>query len=246
MAAPDSATSSTPRTRRTFHFGGIAAATGLVTQAIHPDPALAADDDPVILGNENHAETVTEVKGAGNNGFAFIGEATAVAGLGVGVMGMSRADEGTGLWGVATQTTGSNQGVLARSHSSAGTGLFAHASAPSGPAIAVDARADSPQGIAVLARNGHTAPLATALSVEGNVRFSTAGIDTIPKGADRVTIESGIQLTSASKILCTLQSHPGGGTSLQRVAKNATTDLFTIVLTADATAPTRVAWFVIA
>ena len=65
-------------------------------------------------------------------------------------------------------------------------------------------------------------------------------------GADRVTVESGLQLTSASKILCTLQSDPGDGTSLQRVAKNATTDLFTIVLTADATAPTRVAWFVIA
>jgi hypothetical protein len=78
------------------------------------------------------------------------------------------------------------------------------------------------------------------------VRFSTAGIATIPKGADRVTVESGIQLTSASKMLCTLQSNPGGGTSLQRVAKHATTDLFTIVLTADATATTKVAWFVIA
>jgi hypothetical protein len=245
MAAPDSATSSFPRTRRAFLLGGIAAAAGLVADAVRPHPVLAADDDPIILGNENFSQSITEVKSSGDNTFAFIGEATAVIGLGVGVMGISRADEGTGLWGVATQPTGSNQGVLARSHSSAGTGLFAHASAASGETIAVDARADSPHGIAVLARNLNTLPRATALKVEGNVRFSTAGIDTIPKGADRVTVETDFQLTGASKILCTLQSDPGGRTSLQRVVKNAAF-VFTIVLTADATAATRVAWFVIA
>ncbi len=177
MAAPDSATSSMLRTRRAFLFGGIAAATGLVTQAIRSDPALAADDDPVILGNENHAERVTEVKGDGNNTFAFIGEATGVTGLGVGVMGMSRADEGTGLWGVATQPTGSNQGVLARSHSSAGTGLFAHASAPSGPAIAVDARADSPEGIA--------SPCAQSAHRPARHRTQGRGQRTLLDGRDR-------------------------------------------------------------
>ena len=123
MAAPDSATSSILRTRRAFLFGGIAQRLASSTDADPvPIPLSPPMEDPVLLGEENDAEEDHGVEGSGNDCFAFIGEATAVTGLGVGVMGMSRADEGTGLWGVATQPTGSNQGVLARSHSSAGTG----------------------------------------------------------------------------------------------------------------------------
>jgi hypothetical protein len=298
MSDASSVAGSRLRTRRALLFGGLAAAAGVVGEAVaRARPASAADGDPVLLGAENDATSATEVKMSAENTFAFIGEATAMTGLGAGMMGSSRAADGTGLFGFADHDSGSNNGLIAHSRSTSGVGALAHASAASGQTIGLDGRVDSPEGIGVrgrvtegssefdsygvfgtivgrgagvrgearwdqtsigvlgessgvgtgiVARNPDEEPEATALRVEGQVRFSTAGFATIPKGTDRVTVDPGITLTNASKILCTLQSGPGGTTTLQRIAKNAVGDVFTIILTGRATAATRAAWFVIA
>jgi hypothetical protein len=85
----------------------------------------------------------------------------------------------------------------------------------------------------------------TALQTAGPVKFSSAGLATIPSGSRSVTVTPGMDITALSKVLATLQSNPGGTTAIQRVARNTTANTFTIWLTASATANTTVAWFVI-
>jgi len=82
----------------------------------------------------------------------------------------------------------------------------------------------------------------TAFEAKGPVKFSSAGLAIIAAGASTVTVPApGAAITPNTKILCTLQS-PGG--VLLNVIRNAN-NTFTINLTANATAPVTVAWFVI-
>ena len=85
----------------------------------------------------------------------------------------------------------------------------------------------------------------TAFHAEGRVTFKTAGLATIGSGTASKTVTPGLDLTSASKILCTLMGNAGGATTVKRVAVNTTTNAFTIYLTAAATSAVKVAWFVI-
>ena len=101
-------------------------------------------------------------------------------------------------------------------------------------------------GEATSGTGGHfTATTGTALQAVGPVRFSSAGLATIPAGSKSVTVAPGLDITAATKVLATLQTSPGPTTTIQRVSRNATADTFTIWLTANASANTTVAWFVI-
>ena len=88
-------------------------------------------------------------------------------------------------------------------------------------------------------------PSGKALHAEGRVTFKTAGLATIGSGTASKTVTPGVDLTSSSKILCTLMGNAGGATTVKRVAVNTTTNAFTIHLTALSTAAVKVAWFVI-
>jgi len=46
-------------------------------------------------------------------------------------------------------------------------------------------------------------------------------------------------------VIATLNGSAGGSTAVKRVAINATTNVFTIYLTANATASVKVAWLVV-
>ena len=84
-----------------------------------------------------------------------------------------------------------------------------------------------------------------ALQASGAVKFSSSGLGTIARGTRSKLVYPGLDLTATSKIFVTLQGSPGGTTSLQRVQINTTLNRFMPVLTANATADTRFAWFVI-
>jgi hypothetical protein len=58
-------------------------------------------------------------------------------------------------------------------------------------------------------------------------------------------VTPGIDLTSTSTVIATLNGDAGGSTAIKRVAINATTNAFTIYLTANATASVKVAWLVL-
>ena len=87
-------------------------------------------------------------------------------------------------------------------------------------------------------------PDGRALHAEGRVSFKTAGSATIASGTKSKVVTPGVDLTPASLVLVTLQGNPGA-TVLHRVAVDVTADTFTVYLTANATAATRFAWFVI-
>jgi hypothetical protein len=85
-----------------------------------------------------------------------------------------------------------------------------------------------------------------ALRTDGRVRLDkSAGIATIASGANNVLVTPGIDLTSTSAVLATLQGSAGGATTVQRVAIDTTANTFRIYLTANAMASVNVAWLVL-
>jgi hypothetical protein len=136
----------------------------------------------------------------------------------VGVYG--RSGGGRGVQGNSTSGRGvhgeSVTGDGVKGYASKGTGLFGQTS---GPKIGV------------------------ALHTVGKVKLdNSAGIATIAAGTRTVTVTPGIDLTTTTAVVATLQGDPGGTTSVQRVAIDTATDTFTIWLTANSTGIVKVAW----
>ena len=129
----------------------------------------------------------------------------------------------TGVYGYAVQDA-SSRGVTGRT--TAGRGVNGLATS----------------GIGVYAAAGTSG---TAFHAQGRVSFSTAGLATIGAGTASAVVSPGLDLTSSSKILCTLEGNPGPGVTIHRVVKNTADDYFTIYLTAAAANNVKVAWFLI-
>jgi hypothetical protein len=169
--------------------------------------------------------------------------------------------------GVAGQSLGNNAGVFGFSgggalpSTPANTGVYGEASQDStargvaGKSTAgrgVYGQATSGQGVRGYATTGsalfgQTSALKSgvALRTVGRVRFdNSVGVATIAAGTKSVTVTPGIDLTTTSAVVATLQGNPGGATVVQRVAIDATADTFTIYLTANATSSVKVAWHV--
>lgn len=84
-----------------------------------------------------------------------------------------------------------------------------------------------------------------ALQAVGRVKFdNSAGLATIAAGTKKKTVTPGINLTSNSAVVATLQGSAGGTTTVHRVIVDPATDKFTIYLTANAAANVKVAWHV--
>jgi hypothetical protein len=148
----------------------------------------------------------------------------------------------TGVYGHAVEDA-TSRGVWGRAN--AGRGVYGQASSGRG----VDGVATGGRGVSGSATTGtggyFAATTGTALQAVGPVRFSSAGLATIPSGSKSVTVSPGIDITGASKVLALPQTNPGGSTTIQRISRNTVADTFTIFLTANATANTTVAWFLI-
>lgn len=232
------------KSRRALLFGGLAAAAGVVADAVaRARPALADDGDPVLVGATTTGTLSTTVESTVVDSDVLVGLATGSGSAGVAGRSTGTTGETAGVVGEAMSATGLHHGVLGRTSSTSGRGVSGRALADTGTAIGVIGVADSPQGIGVAAVGAGGDGV--AFQALGRVVFSTSGIATIAKGSKKVIVNPGIPITTSSRILCTLQSNPGGATTVQRVIRNATADVFTIVLTAPATAASRVAWFVI-
>jgi hypothetical protein len=133
--------------------------------------------------------------------------------------------------------------------SRAKTGVYGHAAQDSS-SRGVTGATEAGQGVRGEATTGTgvyaIAETGTALRAEGAVRFKTSGLATIATGTRSVIVTpAGLDLTTASKILALLQGDAGGSTVVQRVAVNATTNTFTIFLTANSARAVKVSWFVI-
>lgn len=147
-------------------------------------------------------------------------------------------------WLVGVQGYGNDWGGYFYGHNS---GVVAESL--TGPTVDADAE----EGTAVLASGdvgveargadvGLTATGPVALRTEGAVSFSSAGLVVLPKGATSATVRPGTDVTAATMVLATAQT---AGGQVKRVTRNATANTVTIVLTAAATQPVTVAYFVI-
>jgi hypothetical protein len=201
------------------------------------------------------------VYGASGSGYGVYGDSTASdkpailgtsSGGNTGVQGFSGAygsqptpPAKTGVYGYAAQDANANgvkgqttlgRGVLGL----ATTGLAIYGSATSGNGV---------RGYAATGAAGWFSTsgpkIGTALRAIGKVKLDNcAGVATIASGHNSVVVTPGTDLVATSAVVATLMGNPGGATTVQRVAVNATADTFTIYLTANATAAVTVAWHV--
>jgi len=245
MSAPEGTIAgSSLKSRRALLFGGLAAAAAVVADAVaRARPAFAADGDPVLLGATTTGTLSTTVESTVVESDALVGLASGSGSAGVAGRSTATTGETAGVVGEAMSATGLHHGVLGRTSSTSGRGVTGRALADTGTAIGVIGVADSPQGIGVAAVGADGDGV--AFQALGRVRFSTSGIATVAKGSKQVLVNPGIPVTAASRIICTLESNPGGTTTVQRVSKNTSADVFTIILTAKATVATKVGWFLI-
>lgn len=148
----------------------------------------------------------------------------------------------TGVYGYAAQG-GDSRGVFGRT--TGGQGVRGQATSGYG----VRGVAEKGSGVGGYATSGigvhGEATTGYALRTTGRVAFDkSAGTATIASGTNSVLVTPGIDLTSTSTVLATLQGSAGGTTTVHRVSINTTTNQFRIHLTANATASVKVGWFV--
>jgi hypothetical protein len=200
--------------------------------------AVNTSADTTIMRNTDIGNS-TEVLRAVNagNGTAFRGRSHA----GDGVVGESRSTASVGVHGY-----GPGAGV--RGDSDAGTGV--HGETNSGTAVL---GIGGELGTAVVAFGGSIGLFASAntgdyaIAVDaGRLAFGqNAGNAHIPASARHVTVSPAFEVTDQTRILATIvKGHPGGSTTVQRVAKSADGRSFTIYLTANAMNAVTVSWFV--
>src|SRR5262245_5283056 len=149
----------------------------------------------------------------------------------VGVYGFA-ADSASAIGVLGNSVTG--RGVQGQATS----GLGVRGEATSG--LGVRGVATSGVGLSGQATTGY------ALRTTGRVRLDkSAGKATIASGASTVVVNPGIDLTSTSVVIATLNGNAGGSTAIKRVALDTTANTFTIHLTANSTASVSVGWLVL-
>jgi hypothetical protein len=138
----------------------------------------------------------------------------------------------TGVYGLATQDA-SSRGVVGQS--TAGRGVSGIAAS----GLGVRGYATDGVGLSGEALTGY------ALRTKGRVRLDkSAGITTVASGTSTKLVTPGIDLTSTSAVVATLNGDAGGAT-VDRVMIDTAADTFTIVLTGNTSASVKVAWLVL-
>jgi hypothetical protein len=202
------------------------------------------------IGVSGTSPTGTGVSGASGSaiGVAAFSNATAKpagrgwsAGESTGLQGHSGSDSPpaapakTGVFGYAAQDADA-RGVHGQSAS--GRGVYGQATTGHG------VRGYATTGSAVYGATS-SAKSGYALRTVGRVRFEkSVGIATVAAGSNHVTVSPGIDITTTTAVVATLQGSAGGKTTVHRVAVSTSADTFTIYLTANATASVKVAWHV--
>lgn len=231
------------RTRRSVLLaaaGGAAAAT--VAALARPSQALAADNDPMLLGGDNHAESITQLH---RDGITEPDQATFFA-----TTTISAAIVGHG-------TTG--QGVIGRSQSSAGVQGYSQTDAgvngfgffgvwASGDGFGLFGTTNDGEGVHGESVNGtggsFVSQNASALSTSGRLHFErVSGVATVPAGSFSQVIAPNTDLSGDSFILLTPRGNLAGRDVWYTVDPNA--DTFRIRLSKPLPYALEVGWLII-
>ncbi|HEX5015842.1 MAG TPA: hypothetical protein VFV72_16980 [Candidatus Limnocylindrales bacterium] len=159
------------------------------------------------------------------------------------VYGRSVVDSGSrGVTGETTNGRGVN-GIASNGrgvHGQASSGRGVHGQATSGRGV---------YGFATTGTAGYferdAGATGTALRAVGPVKLDNcAGVATVASGTNTVAVTPGIDLTASSAVVATLMGDAGGSTVVKRVSVNASTNVLTIILSANSTKNVKVAWHV--
>ena len=224
---------------------------GIATEDAASIGVLGQSDEGV--GVKGVSTASNGVRGESTDGIAVAGVSTNSRGVrgdstaSVGVLGASAGNTGIlGLSGVGPVSTPAKTGVYGFATTDSGargvTGQSTNGRGVNG--IATIGR--GVHGQATTGEAGHfESATGTGLRVIGRARFDNcAGVATIAAGTNNVVVTPGSNLLTTSAVVATLQGSAGGTTTVHRVAVNATTDTFTIFLTANSTGSVKVAWHV--
>jgi hypothetical protein len=206
--------------RRSLLAGAAGAMAALAARALgRVGKAVAADGDPLVLGQNNNASSDTHLLVQTGttafevDGFGTGGEAIRAAGEAYGVI--ASAQSGIAVWG----DVGDLPGLIGVKGTGQGGG-----------------------SIGVYAGNAGVTP-GTALKVDGVASFSRSGKAIVVAGTKSVTV-TGIPLSAESLVLALAQQIRGG-----RFVKSAVTDpansQFVINLNKAPVVNVVVAWFVV-
>jgi len=223
--------------RRALLAAGAAGVVAVAARAVTaPAEALAADGDPLKIGQTNVGSGETQLVANGSTAFR----------VGAGGDGNS-AIEGSHSDGHTTFGLG-------------GKWISVYAVGLGAGATGIVASADNADGIAVLAGNSANLTVATlgtntgvwamapsnllALMVEGRTAFSRSGVLTVAKGRSSATKTGLAPLTAKSYVLATLQQYRSG-LSIAAAVPNVAAGSITIYLNKAAPSATKVAWFVL-
>jgi hypothetical protein len=258
------------RARALGHSTGVYGYSGYLDQEPPAPPRVGVYGHSVVYSNSigvlGRGGGATGVRGDALTGRAMHATATSGTALlaesqtGYGSYASSGAPDRAAAVGTSTTMTGlqgySGTGPLPGVPPK--TGVYGHAEQDVN-ATGVAGRTTAGRGVLGVATSGRavygaaangtggyfSATTGTALRAEGPVRFKTSGLATIAIGTRSTTVTPGMDVTTSSKILVTLQGDAGGSTVIQRVAINATANTFTIYLTANSVRDVKVSWFVI-
>jgi hypothetical protein len=259
-------TPSPARSRRAIVMGALGGLAALAVNAVRPLEARAGVDGDVVLNTTNAGTSTTGIQNTTNSATVFFAasygggngltgssqSAIGVSGLSstsIGIFGSSQTDSvgvlgysggvnppprvKTGVYGIATQDANS-RGVWGTAY--AGRGVFGEATS----GLGVRGFAQSGVGLSGEATTGY------ALRTKGRVRLDqSAGITTVAAGTATKLVTPGIDLTSTSAVVATLNGDAGGSVAVKRVSINTTANTFTIVLTGNAASSVKVAWLVL-
>jgi hypothetical protein len=264
-----------PIARRSVLAAAVGAMAAFIGRAVdRPQPAAADGETVVVGGTYEDVASATTFGNSLNSAPVLV--AWSSSGIGGKFSGGAQAAWGRGRPGIQGESVSPDFPAVVGVNMSSGTGIVGvtnddiaggplinpwsgiipparagiHGVALAAGAHAVRGDTASGHGVHGSASDGigvyATSSTGTALYVDGPVVFRTAGLTTIRAGAISRLVRPGVDVTSRSKIIATLQSRAGGRTTIHRIYRNPTADTFTIYLTAPATNACTVAWLLLA
>ena len=202
-------------------------------------------------GGQYGVDASGSVYGVAANGGAGTG-VSASGGVGVSAQGSSMGVSASGATGVVGRSNTDYTGVMGGSglvgpQVQAKTGVYGYAIQDSS-SRGVYGRSNAGTGVRGYATTGvgvsAQATTGYALRTDGRLRFDkSGGIATIAAGTSSIVVNPGIDLSTGTAVVATLQGSAGGTTNVLRVVVNATANTFEVFLTANTVGSVKVAWF---
>jgi hypothetical protein len=229
------------RSRRELIAGAAGALGAVAAQSVAgAQTALAADGDPIILGQSNVASSPTGITlFEGDSGLSIF-----PGGGGLAPARVLSASAGFGSEPVVSAFGVSGQGIRGVGKTDGVIGIGVNGAGVLGDStFGIGVQGRTQVGTGIKAEAAHFQSEGTAFEAVGPVKFSTSGLADVSASTDRVTVNPGVPMTSQSKVLALLQGISGNKAMVEHVEVNPVADTFQVVLTKIPARPVQIAWF---